>query len=106
MLCLVAPVVQAEVINGLVVRVVDSDTYYVKTTDGRRLKVRLALVQCAEAGTIKGDSLTQLMTTLLLNQHVTLDIHGLGYYKRHIAHVYYLDTDVNQFLLDNHCPPY
>jgi len=102
-------VVNADVLVGTIVHVVDGDTVDFKY-ETKTIRLRLTDIQCAEAGTNDGDNVTNVMTSLLLHKTVTVVTHGLEHgkwkRKRTLADIYYLNRDVNQYLLDNYCPHY
>jgi endonuclease YncB( thermonuclease family) len=105
-LVLTCPVYAAQY-TATVDHVRDGDTIEVTTTTGQSLVIRLSRIQCAELKTHKGKQLKQLVTDILLHKQVVLHTNGIGYYGRTLAEVYYLNTSINQYLLDRgYCPLY
>lgn len=89
------------VVEGKVTKVSDGDTVQVITSDGTKLKVRLAGVDCPETQKINkktgkinkqgqpyGDEAQKFTESLVNGEEVQVDIYGIDQYQRVLAYVF------------------
>ncbi len=78
----------AETLSGRVVGVADGDTLTLLTTDGRRIKVRLAEIDAPEHDQAFGQQSKRSLTALALNRTATVEVRAHDDYGRTVGMVF------------------
>jgi endonuclease YncB( thermonuclease family) len=91
-------------LTGLVIRVIDGDTFWLRVVDGQPHEVvRLQNIDAPESCQPGGKDSTQALSRLVLNKTVTVKIAARDDYSRLIAKVFEGATDVGEQLVrDGH----
>lgn len=89
-----APVVQAEVLNGYVVAIADGDTLTVLDTNKQQHKVRIAGIDAPERTQAFGDASKANLASLAFNKDVSVELSKLDQYQGLIGKVIIANQDV------------
>ena len=88
--------------SGVVTRVIDGDTLWVKTgSDGALLKVRIHGVDAPEICQPGGAQARDALKRQVFGQRITLNIRSRDDYGRAVASVYLQDIDMARWLVVN-----
>ena len=80
---------------------IDGDSFWVKTTDGKNIEVRLAEIDSPEWGQPFGRQATQILIGLAKGRQLTVKWSSRDRFKRYIAYVFVNDKDRGTIMLNS-----
>ena len=98
-LCVCAHASNERVIGNLK-RVVDGDTFFLKTKANNSIKVRLAFIDAPELSQPFGNDAKAFLKKIE-GQRVTIDVKSKDRYGRHVAILFHQNTDINLLMIEN-----
>ena len=98
-LCVCAHASNERVIGNLK-RVVDGDTFFLKTKANNSIKVRLAFIDAPELNQPFGTDAKAFLKKIE-GQRVTIDIKSKDRYGRHVAILFHRNADINLVMIEN-----
>lgn len=92
---------ETDKITGEVVKVIDGDTFTVRTTTDQRVKIRLYGIDAPERGQDYGSKSRQFLNDLCYGKEVTIEDKGTDQYGRTLGVVYIGDLNINAEMVKN-----
>ena len=99
LLCVWAHASDGKVLGNLK-RVVDGDTFYLKTPADNSIKVRLAFIDAPELNQPFGNEAKAFLKKIE-GQKVAIDVKSKDRYGRHVAILFHRNADINLLMIEN-----
>ncbi len=98
-LCVYAHASDEKVVGNLK-RVVDGDTFYLKTGSDNSIKVRMAFIDAPELNQPFGKDAKAFLKKIE-GQKVAIDVKSKDRYGRHVAILFHRNADINLLMIEN-----
>ena len=87
----------ADQYEGRVIKVIDGDTIWVKTSN-KHIKIRLSYIDAPELKQVHGVRSKNFLTNLILDKNVQINTNKKDRYNRHLGEVYIHSADDSVFV--------